>query len=163
MLECRHEEHAMNKITAPEARNLSLVQGPFWPSFEQFRLQGNAGLQELAPGSVGTLLTKQGQFRIMAEEDFQRLQGLAADVRRLSGGLRVVFAAARALQRNRDEASLETLSEAVMMLGDLPALPTRDRFEPLKPEGLDLEEESGDLDLDNVARPVLNEAKDEPG
>ncbi len=136
------------------AKDLRLEQGHFWPSFEQFRSQGNAALSDIRPGVVGTLATKQGQFRILSETDFQRLYALAREVQRLSGTLRVVVAAARGVQRNQDETSLETLSAAVMLLGDLPSLPTREAIEPLEPEGLDVED-IDDLDLDNVPRPAL--------
>lgn len=67
------------------AKDISLEQGPSWSSFEQFRAQGGATLREIGPGVVGTLATKQGQFRILNESDFQRLYGLAHEIHRLSG------------------------------------------------------------------------------
>ncbi|WP_309711500.1 hypothetical protein [Armatimonas sp.] len=155
----------MSTITAVKPQNASLArevtlrQGPFWPSFEQFRTQGNTALQAVTPGQVGTLVTKSGQYRILTESDFQSLYGLARDVERLRGGMRVVLATARAAQLHPDEATLEALTEAVMLMGDLPLLPTRSQFEPLKPEGLDLEDTDDDLDLENIPRPLVAEER----
>lgn len=131
----------MSTITATKPQGVSLSQGPFWPSFEQFRTQGNGALQSVTPGQVGTLVTKGGQYRILAESDFQSLYGLARDVERLRNGLRVVIATARAAQLHPGEATMEALTEAVMILGDLPVLPTRSQFEALKPEGFVLDPE----------------------
>jgi hypothetical protein len=137
---------------------LSLAQGAMWPSFEQFRTQGNAALQQITPGRVGTL--KQGQYRILAESDFQHLYGLARDIERLRGGIRVVIATARAAKIHPDEATLEALMEAVMLMGELPALPLRDNFESLKPEGLEESDDASkedEIDLNNIPRPLNSE------
>ena len=141
-------------LPALTAKEISLKQGPSWSSFEQFRAQGGAALREVGPGVVGTLATKQGQFRILNEADFQRLYGLAHEIHRLSGTLRVVVSAARSVQRNHDEASLETLSAAVLLLGELPSLPTRDTLDALQPEGFEVDDVD-DLDLNRVPRPKL--------
>jgi hypothetical protein len=135
---------------------LALTQGAMWPSFEQFRTQGSAALQQITPGRVGTLITKQGQYRILAESDFQHLYGLARDIERLRGGIRVVIATARAAKIHPDEATFEALMEAVMFMGELPASSRSDNFESLQSEG----HEGGDaskeeeIDLDNIPRPL---------
>ena len=141
-------------MTTTKSKELALEQGHFWTSFEQFRAQGNAALRDIVPGVVGTLATKQGQFRILTEADFQRIYGLAQDVQRLNGTLRVVVAAARGVERHRDETSLETFAAAVLLLGDLPSLPSRAATEPLQPEGFEVDDVD-DLDLSNVPRPKL--------
>jgi hypothetical protein len=139
---------------------LSLAQGAMWPSFEQFRTQGNASLQQITSGRVGTLITKQGQYRILTENDFQHLYGLARDIERLRGGIRVVIATARAAKIHPDEATFEALMEAVMLMGELPALPLRDNFESLKPEGIEPDDASkeDEIDLDNIPRPLNSES-----
>lgn len=132
-----------------------------WLSFEQFRKEGSKALESLQDGSVGTLISKTGQYRIMTEKDFQKLYGLARDVERLRGGLRLVTVAVRAVQKHPDQETIETLVEAIAQLGDLPALPTKNTFEPLSPENLEDFEEELDvlLDPEKIERPFASEAK----
>jgi hypothetical protein len=136
---------------------MKLESGPSWQSFENFRTQGNTALLDVQPGKVGTLMTKHGQFRILNEADFQHLYGLARDLHRLSGTLRVVVAATRSLNKNRDDSSFETLSAAVMLLEDLPSLPLRTSSDNLEPEGI-AADDVDDLDLDRMPRPQLGKA-----
>jgi hypothetical protein len=115
--------------------SLALTQGPHWGSFEKFRVQGQDALKTITPGAVGTLVTKSGSFRVLRDEDFQRLYGLARDVDRIRRGMRVILTAARTVQQHPDSpSSVETLIEAALLLGDSPVLPTRESFEPLLPE-----------------------------
>lgn len=118
---------------------IPLSPGPLWGSYEKFRTSGQAGLGAIVPGTVGTLVARSGQYRIMTETDFQKLLGLARDVERLRGGLRVVLSAAQAVQRHRDEVTVNTLIQAVAFVGDVPALPIVDQFGPLKPEGFEID------------------------
>lgn len=146
----------MPPLVKTKTNGVHLQQGEYWPSFEQFRSQGNTALRKLERGAVGTLATKHGQFRILTEADFQHLYGLAREVERLSGTLHVVAAAARSVQRHQDASAVETLTAAVMLLGD-PSLPTRTALEPLEPEGFAVDDVD-DLDLDNIPRPNLERA-----
>jgi hypothetical protein len=118
-----------------------LSVGPTWTSFEKFRVEGSKALEQVGQGAVGTLQTKNGQYRVLEERDFQAILGLARDVERLRGGLRVVITAARAAHLHRDEVSIETLMEAVSLVGSVPALPVRESFPPITPEGLEIDEE----------------------
>lgn len=138
-------------------RPVLLQPGASWTSWEKFRSQGNAALSKLKSGTVGTLLTKQGQFRILTEADFRRLYGLASEVERLSGTLHVVVAAAQSVEHHRDESTLKTLTAAVMLLKDTSPLPTREALEPLEPEGFEVDDVN-DLDLDAMPRPNLERA-----
>jgi hypothetical protein len=70
--------------------SLQLSPTAHWNSFEQFRTSGANALTSIIPGTVGTLHTKTGQYRIVTEGDFQRLLGMARDVERLQQGLNVV-------------------------------------------------------------------------
>jgi hypothetical protein len=113
--------------------------GALWSNFEQFRTSGQAALEPIRGGAVGTLITKSGQYRILAEDDFQRVLGLAREVHRLQRGIRLVATAVRAVQYHRDEPTISTLVEAVAAFGEIPALPTIDRFAPLQPEEIDVD------------------------
>jgi hypothetical protein len=118
-----------------------LTTGPVWTSFEKFRVEGPKSLEKVGQGRVATLQTKSGQYRVLGERDFQAILGLARDVERLRGGLRVVIKAARAVHQHPDDVSLDTLIEAVSLVGSLPTLPIRESFTPLTPEGLTLDED----------------------
>jgi hypothetical protein len=132
----------------------SLQLGQSWSSFEKFRAEGATALSSIKNGTVATLHTKTGQYRIIEERDFQKMYGLARDVDSLRGGLRVVTLAVRAVQKHPDPENLSLLAEAVAMLGSLPELPTRDNFDRLVPEGLDVEEDDEVLlDPDEIERP----------
>jgi hypothetical protein len=122
-----------------EPKTLNLRSGPNWSSFEKFRQQGATALDAVKDGTVASLQTKSGQYRILSERDYQTLYGLARDVDRLRGGLRMVISAIRAVQKHPDRETLEVLLESINLMNNLPELPTRDRFEPLVPEGLEIE------------------------
>jgi len=92
---------------------------------------------------VGTLQTKTGQYRILNENDFQQLVGLATDVERLQQGLSVVMRAVRVVENHPEDAdTLALLVETVSMLGSISTvLPTRSSFPPLEPEDIPAESE----------------------
>ena len=132
--------------------------GASWTSFEKLRLKGAEALSSIANGVIATLQTKTGQYRIIEERDFQAKYGLARDVDRLRGGLRVVVLAVRAAQKHPDPENLNLLAEAVAMLGDLPELPTRNSFDRLLPENFDLDQDDEVmLDPDEIERPLQSE------
>ena len=97
-----------------------IQSGPSWPSFEKFRTEGAKALETLKKGKVATLHTKTGQYRILEEHDFQKLLGLARDVERLRGGMRILMQTVRVVQKHPDVESLNLLAETVTMLGSLP-------------------------------------------
>lgn len=124
-----------------EQKQFRLQAGPTWRSFEKFRQEGAKALESVKNGIVGIFQTKTGQYRIIEESDFQMLYGLARDVDRLQGGLRVVVSAARAVKKHPEDAeTINVLLESVSLLGSLPTLPTRQKFEPLKIEISELDE-----------------------
>ncbi|MDJ0736207.1 MAG: hypothetical protein QNJ47_19450 [Nostocaceae cyanobacterium] len=140
--------------TNKNRKEFSLRLGQNWQSFEKFRSEGAKALKSVGNGIAAVLHTKTGQYRIIEEHDFQEMYGLARDVDRLRGGLRMVTLAVRAVQKHPDEENLHVLAEAVAMLGTLPELPTRDSFDSLLPEGLDLEpDDEVILDPDEIERP----------
>ena len=142
-------------LVTKDSTSFNLQLGPIWSSFEKFRAEGAKALKSIKNGTVGTLHTKTGQYRILEEQDFQKLLGLARDVERLRGGLRVVVGAVRVAQKHPDTESLNLLLEVVTMLGNLPELPTREGFPPLSPEGLDVErDDEVTLDPNQIERPL---------
>ena len=122
-----------------------------WSSWDKLKASGHTALESIKNGGVGKLRTKTGQYVIVEERDFQKLYGLAQEVHRLRNGLRVVMTAVRAVQRHGDKETIETLIEAVGMLGSTPALPSRDGHAPIRPEGLELEGEEGEYEFDPQA------------
>lgn len=139
----------MKSLAKKESNTFSLQPGPTWLSFEKFRQEGAKALESVKNGIVGILHTKTGQYRILEERDFQKVYGLARDVDRLRGGLRIIISAARAVQKHpNDEDTINVLLESVSLLGSLPELPTRQTFEPLMAEIDELDEEDDEVILD---------------
>lgn len=141
-------------LVIDNSTSINLRNGCTWSSFEQFRTEGAKALEPLKNGTVATLHTKTGQYRILAEHDFQKLLGLATDVARLRQGLRMVMQAVRVVQKHRDDESVNVLVEAVAMVGSLPELPTRECFEALIPEDIDIEpDDEVELNPERIERP----------
>lgn len=141
-------------LVMKDSTSINLRSGRTWSSFEQLRTEGAKALDPIKNGTVATLHTKTGQYRILEEHDFQNLLGLATDVARLRKGLRLVLQSVRVVQKHRDEDSLNMLVEAVTMVGSLPGLPTREGFEELIPEDIEIEpEDEVELDLERIERP----------
>jgi hypothetical protein len=144
----------------------TLTPSVHWSSFEQFRMEGSKALSPIKEGVVATLSTKTGQYRILEEQDFQKVLGLARDVERLRGGLRLIMQAVRVVQKHPDDTeSLNLLLDAVTVMGGLPDLPIREHFDKLLPETTDLEtDDDVELDPDNIERPFahMTVAEDTP-
>lgn len=111
---------------------LALSTGPSWTSFEQFRKAGSQALETIKANTIGYLVTKTGQYRILHEQDFQRLIGLASEVERIRGGFRMVALAVNSVERHQDGASIELLSAALAFLAESAALPTRTGHDALE-------------------------------
>jgi len=78
----------------------------------------------------------------------------ATDVARLRKGLRLVLQSVHVVQKHRDEDYLNMLDEAVTMVDSLSGLPTREGFEDLIPENIDIEtEDEMELDPEQSERP----------
>ncbi|PNW43907.1 UNVERIFIED_CONTAM: hypothetical protein BEN50_13205 [Euhalothece sp. KZN 001] len=128
-----------------------------WKSFEEFRKAGAKALEPIKNGSIATLKTGTGNYRVISEEDFQKLYGLACDVDRLQGGLSVVLTAARAVQKHNDPETVQVLVQTIKMMGNLSALPTRQEFDHPQLETSDSEIEADDEIIDDpslLERPV---------
>jgi hypothetical protein len=99
--------------TESEVRPPQLRPGPVWASFEQFRMAGPSGPESVGGGQVGTLRTKGGLFRLIRDEDFQLLVGLASEAKRLQGGLTTMVHAAKVI---RDHPSSPSAVELLLHL-----------------------------------------------
>lgn len=82
-----------------------LKPGPEWSSFEQFRIAGPNGMEAVNTGEVGTLRTKSSVFRLLRDEDFQALIGLASEAARLKGGLETMIHAAMVVKDHPESPS----------------------------------------------------------
>jgi hypothetical protein len=103
----------------------TLVAGPSWRSFEDFRTAGNAGLESIPEHGVATLRSKAGTFRILRDVDFQALVGLAADVCRLQKGLKLVVQAAKIAGQHPDNDHIQLLIQSASLISESPELPQR--------------------------------------
>lgn len=121
--------------------SLKLSPTVHWNSFEQFRTSGASTLNSIIPGTVGTLHTKAGQYRILTESDFQQLLGIASDADRLQQGLSIVTRAVRLVQKHpHDTDTLELLIETATLLSNsATVLPTRSDFPPLAIEDIPID------------------------
>ncbi len=136
---------------------IKLTPTAHWNSFEQFRTAGANALTSIIPGTVGTLHSKTGQYRILTEADFQHLLGIATDVERLHAGLNVVMRAVRVVQNHpHDSDALALLAETVAMLGTMTTvLPTISSFPPLTPEDITVDsEDEVILSPEQIQRPL---------
>ncbi len=125
-------------MLAQKPTSLKLTPIAHWNSFEQFRTSGANALTNITPGTVGTLHSKTGQYRILTEADFQHLLGVATEVERFQQGLNVVMRAVRVMQNHpQDSDTLALLAETVAMLATTTTvLPTISSFPPLTPEDI---------------------------
>jgi hypothetical protein len=100
-----------------------------------------------------------GTFRLLHDEDFQALLGIASEAHRLKGGLKLIISAARVYSKFRDDEHQELLMEAVSVFAGGPVLPVRDGHGEfaITPEEKAEVAEANDLDLEtaHIPRPAL--------
>ena len=138
------------------AAPFALVPGPTWTSFEQFRRGGGGALEEIPRHGVGTLRGKTGTFRVIREEDFQRLIGLATDIHRLQKGLSVVIQAAKVVAKHPDREHVQLLIQSASMVAGSPVLPVRDGHETFQLTAKEEADPSSDVfDLEKAEIPRL--------
>lgn len=133
-------------MSVSEYEGFVLRPGPVWDSVEDLLQGGEGSLKGVASGVVASLRSPVGRFRLLSEDDFQALYGVARDVRRVAAELDAVRQAAR---DGVDADTVQGLVATLVELADgLGALPVRTGHESLEPEGLDLDEAELDLALD---------------
>lgn len=107
--------------SASPAGEFSLRPGKSWHSYEQFRLEGGTGLcASVNEGQVGFLTVKGVDFAILRRRDFDRVYGLAQDVRRLAKGIPLLRQAAEIVLRGGgDELAIRHFQELTMTFPNL--------------------------------------------
>lgn len=141
---------AFSGTTAVSRWSPTFVPGPEWPSFEKFRLSGGTALEAITNGSVATLQVKSNRFRILRDDDFQRLLGLASEVHRLKRGIAIVVQAAKVVAKHpEDQDGIQLLLQSASLLSESNILPERDGHEEFQitPEEA---AEYGEGDLQNI-------------
>jgi hypothetical protein len=137
----------------------ALIPGPEWRSFEQFRLAGSSAVDGFVTGSVGTLHVKSKIFRILRDEDFQRVVGLASEVHRLKQGITIVATAARVVAKHPDDSdSMELLCRSLSLLNESSILPERaghDRFQITPEEAKEYKDDDLNMAASEIPRPKL--------
>ena len=130
-----------------------LTQGPYWASFEQFRTSGSTSLEGIRAGMVATLNSKSATYRILRDDDFLKLLGLASEVHRIKNGITFVVKAAKIVAKHKDQESIELLIQSVSMLGESRVLPERDGHDQFQITAEEIAENADD-DFDvNAAIP----------
>src|ERR1019366_956622 len=137
----------------------ALVPGPEWRSFEQFRVAGSSALEGITVGSVATLQVKSKTFRILRDDDFQRIVGLASEVHRLKQGITLVVTAARVVAKYpNDPDSIQLLYRSASLLSESSMLPEReghDIFHITPEEAEEHKEEGFNIPASEIPRPQL--------
>jgi hypothetical protein len=137
----------------------ALVPGPEWRSFEQLRIAGSSALEGIAVGAVATLQVKSKTFRILRDDDFQRIVGLASEVHRLKQGITFVVTAARVVAKYpNDPDSLQLLYRSASLLSESSMLPEReghDIFHITPEEAEEHKEEGFNIPASEIPRPQL--------
>ncbi|MVN88580.1 hypothetical protein GO986_17735 [Deinococcus sp. HMF7620] len=147
----------MSNITRPVTRKeLALHPLQPWRSAEQFRKNLGDNLRLIERGQVGTLMTKDNKtIRLLSDEDFQVLYGLAREVDRLRDGIEVIIAAAVSVQENQNESAVRVLTKAALALGRSPVLPTRIPSKDFTLDDIKVDESDTDdsFDFNDIKRP----------
>lgn len=130
---------------------VALRPGKTWNSFEQFRVEGGAGLVESVPeGTVGFLRIRDAEFAILRRRDLSRILGIAQDVRRLSRGIPLLKQAAELVLKSTDqELAIRHFSELTVAFPDV-VTTGPSPFETIE---LDADPTGATLDLDTFAPP----------
>jgi hypothetical protein len=113
---------AIKTRETPELRPAPQLQpGPYWASFEQFRLSGVDGLREdLGPDQIGKLKVKGEEFVIMRGESFNRLYGASLEIDRLNHQLHLIRQAVELVNEARgSHKAIEHLRDLVDQVPEL--------------------------------------------
>jgi len=141
------EQHVPIVSTTMTSSWRPLIQGPSWQSFEQFRVSGTSALESIAPCMVATLYGKTGCFRILRDEDFQAILGLASDVHRIKDGVTFILKAARLAVKHKDDEHMQLLMSSVSLLSESTVLPEREGHGGYE---ISLEEAANNMDDDII-------------
>lgn len=148
----------MTIIREPTGPKPSLALQPLrpWTSAEQFRKGLLDNVQSIQRGKVGTLTMKNKTIRMLSEEDFQELYGMAQEIDRLRDGIEIILAAAVTVQETRTDSAVITLTKAALALGRVPVLPTRRPSKEFSIDQIPVDEQTEtdtSFDFNDVKRP----------
>ena len=124
---------------------LNFHVGPIFEKFEDIRVGAAQKLLEVRDGAIGILKIRQKQYRILSEEDYQRLYGMAKDAEILSKEVSLVLQAAVVVGESDTEASRTMLKMAALQVKEKVRLSTLDGSAPARPFDFDL----GEFDEDD--------------
>lgn len=137
------------------AKSLELQPGPYWESFEKFRVAGAKQLSsQLPPGQVGRLNVKGQSFVVMRADTFAQLHGLASDAERYREVLHLVEQAVQLLMHTDDSSDAQKL--ALEHLHDLTTHLSQVEEQAPKPRELVFDEDERASEIDDFE---LNPAK----
>jgi|NGEPerStandDraft_6_1074524.scaffolds.fasta_scaffold99921_2 hypothetical protein len=149
----------LSSTTAISNWSPDLVAGPEWRSFEQFRVAGSAALESIASGCVATLQVKSRTFRLLRDDDFQKLAGLASEVHRLRQGITIVVQAAKIVAKHPDDLDgLQLLWQSASLLSESNLLPERhghDTFDLTEQEAEEYGKDDFEIPASGIRRPRL--------
>ena len=134
----------------------SLIEGPVWKSFEQFCRGDEAALNNIPDHGVGVIVHEITHFRIMREDDFQRLIGLAAEVQRILQAFNIALQNAKAAAQHPDNDHMERFIKSATSLGDNLVFPTCDGLGQyqLTQDEIDTQDVE-EFDLSEIPRPLF--------
>ena len=112
-------------ITDVDRGPISLTVGKEWSSFEQFRTEGTTGIRDaIKEGTLGLLRLAGSEYVLLNRRDFERLYGLAGEVRRLSRGALFIRQAVELVRKSRDQQSSWRLVHDLALEFSLPTVST---------------------------------------
>jgi hypothetical protein len=96
-------------------------------------------------------------YRILRDDDFQKLLGLAAEVHRIKNGVPFVVKAAKIVAKHKDQDSIELLIQSVSLLGESRVLAERDGHGQFEITAEEIAENAGDdfdVNAATIPRPL---------
>ena len=124
-------------------------------SFEQLRKAGAAKFSSLTIGMVGRLSVKGDNYRILTEQDFQRLVGAMATSELLQNQLKMVVHVAITYVKHEDDSTREALRSAITTVIESPGISRADGHDDPSFEGFDADEEEYVFDAEELRQQVL--------
>ncbi|WP_412027247.1 hypothetical protein [Deinococcus yunweiensis] len=125
----------------------TLHLGPVWERFEDIRVGAAEKLSKIRNGTIGILKLKQRQYRILCEDDFQRLLGSAADAEMLRREVQLIIQAAEVVNENNSDASRKMLQMIALQISEKVYLPSIDGSQSFDLEKHDIDREDDDSSL----------------
>lgn len=127
--------------------SINLHVGPTWERFEDIRVGAAAKLSSIRNGTMGILKLKKAQYRIISEDDFQKLYGIATEADHLRRDVQLIIQAATIVSESDSEASRKMLQMVAFEISEKVKLSCIDGSQPLKLTDFELGEHDDDDSL----------------